>query len=90
VARKLVQEGLCERADVRVSCAIGVAAPFAVGVDTFGTGDPRAAEEFVRGTISGREPSSRDWGCSGPIYGQTTYYGHFGRPGLPWEELTVA
>ena len=27
----------------------------------------------------------RLWACCGPIYRQTTNYGHFGRPGLPWE-----
>ena len=25
-----------------------------------------------------------------PIYKQTTFYGHFGKPGLPWEKTDKA
>jgi S-adenosylmethionine synthetase len=49
VARKLVQAGLARRAEVQVAYAIGVAQPISVKVDTFGTGDERAAADFVRG-----------------------------------------
>ena len=59
--------------------------PSRVLVDTFGTGDPRAAEAFVStfdfrpGAIVERLSLLR------PIYSQTTNYGHFGKPELPWE-----
>jgi S-adenosylmethionine synthetase len=68
-----------------VAYAIGVAEPFAIGVDTFGTGSVRAAEDFVwrfdfrPGAIIERLDLRR------PIYRSTTNYGHVGRPGLPWE-----
>ena len=29
----------------------------------------------------------RDLDLKRPIYGQTAVYGHFGRPGLPWEAI---
>lgn len=85
VARRLLREGIARRAEVRVAYAIGVAAPLAVTVDTFGTGDPRRAREFVRtfdfrpGAVIERLDLLR------PLYRRTTNYGHFGRPGLPWE-----
>ncbi len=47
VARRIVQAGLAERAEVQVSYAIGRAKPMSVKVDTFGTGDAAAAERFV-------------------------------------------
>jgi S-adenosylmethionine synthetase len=30
----------------------------------------------------------RDLDLKRPIYRQTAAYGHFGKPGLPWEELS--
>src|SRR4029079_13807891 len=48
VARQIVSQKLARRADVQVSYAIGQAKPVSVKVDTFGTGDTRAAEELVR------------------------------------------
>jgi len=86
VAREVVKAGLAKRAEVQVAYAIGVAEPVSVKVDTFGTGDERAAEEFVRtgfdfrpGAIIERLDLLR------PIYRQTTNYGHFGKSWLPWE-----
>jgi S-adenosylmethionine synthetase len=85
VARQVVAKGLAARAEIQVSYAIGVAKPVSVLVDTFGTGDPREAEAFVSsfdfrpGAIVERLSLLR------PIYTQTTNYGHFGKPELPWE-----
>ena len=42
------EEGFAKRAEVQVAYAIGRAEPVSVRVDTFGTGDWRAAEEYVR------------------------------------------
>ena len=86
VAREVVKAGLAKRAEVQVAYAIGVAQPVSVKVDTFGTGDARAAEAFVRerfdfrpGAIVERLDLLR------PFYRDTTNYGHFGKAGLPWE-----
>lgn len=86
VARKAVAAGVARRIEIQVAYAIGVAQPVALAVETFGTGDPAVAEAFVRqfdfrpGAIVERLDLLR------PIYRQTTNYGHFGRPGLPWEQ----
>ena len=85
VARQVVAHGLAQRAEVLVAYAIGVAEPVSVSVDTFGTGDDDAADEFVSqfdfrpGAIIERLDLLR------PIYKRTTNYGHFGRSEFPWE-----
>jgi S-adenosylmethionine synthetase len=85
VARQVVGRGFAERAEVQVAYAIGRAEPVSVRVDTFGTGDWRAAEDFVR-TFDFRPAAMIErLDLRRPVYRQTTNYGHFGRPGLPWE-----
>ena len=85
VARQVVQQGLASRVEIQVAYAIGVAKPVSVKVDTFGTGDAREAEEFVR-TFDFRPAAMIErLNLLRPIYRKTTNYGHFGKPGLPWE-----
>jgi S-adenosylmethionine synthetase len=86
VARQIVTQGLARRAEVQVSYAIGQAAPVSVKVDTFHSGDPRAAEELVRRLDFRPAAIIERLRLLRPIYRQTTNYGHFGKPGLPWEE----
>ncbi|HVR71966.1 MAG TPA: methionine adenosyltransferase [Vicinamibacteria bacterium] len=85
VARQLVNEGLAERVELQVAYAIGVAEPVAILVETFGTGDQIAAAEFVRRFDFRPAAIIERLDLLRPIYRQTTNYGHFGRPGLPWE-----
>jgi S-adenosylmethionine synthetase len=85
VARQAVLAGLCQRIEVRVAYTIGLAEPFAVDVDTFGTGNPAEAEEFVSGFDFRPGAIIRQLGLNAPLYRGTTNYGHFGRGGLPWE-----
>ncbi len=86
VARQIVKHGLAERAEIQVAYAIGRAKPMSVKVDTFGTGDEREAVKFVEGFDFRPSNIIKSLGLLKPIYKQTTNYGHFGRPGLPWEE----
>ena len=85
VARQVVKSGLAERAEIQVAYAIGVATPFSVRVDTFGTGDDRAAADFVRKFDFRPAAIIETLGLLRPIYRKTTNYGHFGKPGLTWE-----
>ena len=88
VAKQIVSAGLAKRAELQVGYAIGMAQPVSVKVDTFGTGDERAAEEFVRGAFDFRPRMIIErLDLLRPIYRSTTNYGHFGRPGLPWETV---
>ena len=62
-----------------------------VKVDTFHTGDERAAAEFVMNAFDFRPRAIIDkLDLLRPIYRQTTNYGHFGRTGLPWEAVEKA
>ena len=86
IARQLIKQRMARRAEIQISYAIGEARPLSVRVDTFGTGDPAAAVEFVK-SLDFRPASIIDrFKLLRPIYRQTTNYGHFGKPGLPWEE----
>jgi S-adenosylmethionine synthetase len=86
VAQNIVRRGIARRAEVQVGYAIGRAEPVSVRVDTFGTGDARAAEAYVRAHFDFRPNAIAErLGLRKPIYRSTTNYGHFGRAGLPWE-----
>jgi S-adenosylmethionine synthetase len=85
VARQTVKEGLATRAEIQVSYAIGDPKPFSILVDTFGTGDPKKAEEFVHGFDFRPRAMIERLDLLRPIYRSTTNYGHYGKPELPWE-----
>ena len=85
VARQVVKQGIARRAEVQVGYAIGRAEPVSVRVDTFGTGDARAAEALVRTFDFRPRAIIERLDLLRPIYRQSTNYGHFGRSGLSWE-----
>jgi S-adenosylmethionine synthetase len=91
VARQVVSSGIAKKAEIQVGYAIGMAQPVSVKVDTFGTGDERAAAEFVKNAFDFRPRAIIDrLNLLRPIYRSTTNYGHFGRTGLPWETVEKA
>lgn len=87
VARRIVRAGLARRAEIQVAYAIGVPQPVSVRVDTFGTGDDATAAAFVAGFDFRPAAIIERLGLLRPIYRQTTNYGHFGKPELPWEQI---
>ena len=84
-ARQVVKAGLAHRAEIQVSYAIGEARPMSVAVETFGTGDAKAAEALVSSFDFRPAAISEKLNLRRPIYRGTTNYGHF-KQGLPWEE----
>ena len=91
VAKQVVASGFAKKAEIQVGYAIGMAKPVSVKVDTFGTGDERAAAEFVMNNFDFRPRAIIEkLNLLRPIYRQSTNYGHFGRPGLPWEAVEKA
>lgn len=85
VAREIVKRGIARRAEVQVAYAIGVARPVSVRVDTFGTGDAREAADYASQFDFRPSAIIERLDLLRPIYRATTNYGHFGKPGLPWE-----
>ena len=91
VAKQVVASGLAKKAEIQVGYAIGMAKPVSVKVDTFNTGDERGAAEFVMNAFDFRPRAIIDkLDLLRPIFRQSTNYGHFGRPGLPWETVEKA
>ncbi|MQA88968.1 MAG: methionine adenosyltransferase [Gemmatimonas sp.] len=86
VAREVVRNGFGKKAELQVAYAIGMAQPISIKVDTFGTGDDRAAADFIRDNFDFRPRSIVETlDLLRPIFRTTTNYGHFGKPALPWE-----
>jgi S-adenosylmethionine synthetase len=91
-AKNVVAAGLADRCLLQVAYAIGVARPFSIHVDCFGTeriGLSRI-EELVAEHFDLRPAAIvRDLDLRRPIYVKTAAYGHFGReePEFSWERL---
>jgi S-adenosylmethionine synthetase len=93
VAKNLVASGLCDRCEVQVAYAIGVAEPVSVMVDSFGTS--KVSDDKLtslvrkhfdltpRGIIESLK-------LRRPIYRKTAAYGHFGRGDFAWEQTDKA
>ena len=93
VAKNIVAAGLARKAEVQVAYAIGVSKPVGFYVDTYGT--EVIPVDTIRDAVLevfDLRPGAivRDLDLLRPIYAQTAAYGHFGRPGLPWEETNRA
>ena len=87
IARDVVKAGYAEKVEVQIAYVIGVAEPVSIHVETFGTGDDRAIEDFIRQNydLTPRGIIER-LGLLSVDYNLVSAYGHFGKPGLPWEE----
>src|SRR6185369_8746204 len=95
VAKNLVAAGLCERCEVQVAYAIGVAEPVSVMVDCNGTGKipSKRIAEIVREVFDLRPRAIiEELDLLRPIYRKTAAYGHFGRelPEFTWERTDKA
>lgn len=92
IAKNIVARGLADKAEVALAYYIGAKKPVNFSIETFGTAKKSAdiiqkfAENLldtsVKGIVEGLNLKQ-------PIYLQTAAYGHFGKQGLPWEEIAV-
>ena len=95
VAKNVVAAGLADRCQLQVAYAIGVAHPFSVLVETFGTEKVpvERIEALVREHFDLRPAAIvRDLDLFRPIYAKTAAYGHFGRDDhdFTWERTDKA
>ncbi len=94
IAKNIVAAGLADKCEIQVAYAIGVAQPLSINVATYGTGkwSDDKLEKVVREvfdmrpaaiieTLGLKRPKQGGWS-----YQATASYGHFGRPGFPWEK----
>jgi S-adenosylmethionine synthetase len=95
VAKNVVAAGLADRCELQVAYAIGVAHPFSMHVQTFGTEHVPVVriEELIREHFDLRPGAIiRDLELRRPIYKKTAAYGHFGRDDhdFTWERTDKA
>lgn len=95
IAKNLVASGLCDRVQIQLAYAIGVADPVSVLVDTFGTAqvDESRLSGLVRDYFN-LTPKGiiESLDLRRPIYKKTAAYGHFGRTEetFSWEKTDKA
>ena len=92
VAKNMVAAGFCDKLQIQLSYAIGVAEPTSICVDTFGTSkysDDEIIEVIRKNFDLTPKGIIEKLGLRRPIYKKTAAYGHFGRNDLdlPWERL---
>jgi S-adenosylmethionine synthetase len=89
VAKNIVASGLAEICELQVAYAIGYPEPVSIWVDSMGTG--RVPDDVIAGAVTkvfSFKPANiiKQLDLLRPIYRQTTNYGHFGKPDMPWEQ----
>ena len=93
MAKNLVAAGLCDKAQVQLAYAIGVAEPVSVRVDSYGTGKISDEEmtALLRKTVD-MTPAGiiKKLALRNPIYCSTARFGHFGVEGKSWEQTDLA
>ena len=90
IAKNIVANGYAKKCEIQVSYAIGMKEPLSIYVNTFGTSQ-KSEEELVE-LIKSKFDLTPDGiieylHLKEPIFSKTTNYGHFGKNGLPWEEI---
>jgi S-adenosylmethionine synthetase len=95
VAKNVVAAGLADRCQLQVAYAIGVARPFSILVECFGTENVpvEKIEALVQEHFDLRPAAIlRDLDLRRPIYAKTAAYGHFGRDDhdFTWERTDKA
>lgn len=90
IAKNIVAAGLADKAEVALAYYIGAKKPVNFTIDTFGTATQSTEkiqafadallDTSVKGIVEGLNLKQ-------PIYLQTAANGHFGKVGLPWEQI---
>ncbi|HEX4774613.1 MAG TPA: methionine adenosyltransferase [Candidatus Saccharimonadales bacterium] len=92
IAKNIVAADLADKCEVGLAYVIGRPNPLMQTIHTFGTAKVSDAElhafkdKLLDTSVNGI--------CEGldlrrPIYSQTSAYGHFGKPDLPWEQVVA-
>lgn len=93
VAKNIVASGLCDKCEIQLSYAIGVAKPVSISIETYGT-HKRPVEEIYQLIEEHFDLSPQGiidmLDLIQPMYRQTATYGHFGRDAFPWEKTDKA
>ena len=91
IAKNIVAAKLASRCEVGLAYVIGQPRPLMQTIETFGTAAVSETElyAFKDKLIDTSVKSIIDTlDLRRPIYAQTSAYGHFGKAGLPWEQIS--
>ncbi len=92
IAKNIVAAGLATKCEVGLAYVIGQPRPLMQTIETFGTETVSQAElhafkdQLIDTSVKG---IIERLALRRPIYSQTSAYGHFGKAGLPWEEIVA-
>jgi S-adenosylmethionine synthetase len=90
IAKNIVAAGMASKCEVGLAYVIGQPLPLMQTIDTFGTATVSDQElddfknKLINTSVAGIVERLN---LKRPIYSQTSAYGHFGKTGLPWEEI---
>ena len=88
IARDIVLSGYADKCEIQIAYAIGMTDPVSVNIDCFGTEsqNPRMIGQFVKDSYDlTPRAMCESLSLREVDYNQVSSYGHFGKPGLPWE-----
>jgi len=88
IAKNIVSAGRADWATCQISYAIGVKEPMSFYIES--NGDSRELTRWVQDNVD-LTPLGiiNRFDLFRPIYSETTNYGHFGKPNLPWEQVDL-
>ncbi len=93
IAKNIVAAGLTDECLLQISYAIGVAEPVSIYVKTPKNSElvpNKVLSDFIRKNIDLTPKGIIErLGLKRPIFRRTAAYGHYGKKGLPWEELDL-
>ncbi len=90
IAKNIVANGLATKCEVGLAYVIGHPKPLMQTIDTFGTETTSLKtiysikDKFIDTSVKGIIETLN---LKRPIFSQTSVYGHFGKPKLPWENI---
>ena len=89
IAKDLVKKGCCDKCEIQIAYAIGIAEPVSINVETFGTG--KVTDDLLIRHIKDNYNLTPD-GIQYALklkdvdYNLVSSYGHFGDKDVPWEK----
>jgi S-adenosylmethionine synthetase len=92
IAKNIVAAGLADKCEVGLAYVIGQPRPLMQTIDTFGTSkaSDRELDDYKNNLIdTSVKGIIEKLDLRRPIYSQTSAYGHFGKPVLPWEKIVA-
>mgnify|MGYP002860607456 CR=1 FL=1 len=88
IARDVILAGFADKCEIQIAYAIGIPQPVSLNVECFGTNNQNMdfIDRYVRENYD-LTPAGiiRELGLLDVDYTETSAYGHFGKPYLPWE-----